>query len=142
MTTICYSHKEKTIAWDSRSTRDGLLSTDRAVKMKDVNGVKFWLTGPTSDFKKFIDMYFGEKCGEFYPECYGFAYDGELIRCGVTKEGEFWREEVDINSAVGSGANFALSAMLLGLSASQAVEHAMLLDVYTGGKVNTFKVGE
>ena len=142
MTTICYNHKEKTIAWDSRYNRDGLILTDSAVKMNEVEGVKFWLTGATSDFKSFIDMYFGAKRGEFLPECHGLVFDGEIMRCGVTSDGEFWREDVYFNSAVGSGASFALSAMALGLSASEAVEHAMIFDSCTGGKVHTFKVGE
>jgi ATP-dependent protease HslVU (ClpYQ) peptidase subunit len=38
-------------------------------------------------------------------------------------------------SAMGSGGDFALSAMLLGMNAVDAVKHACKLDIYSGGKI-------
>lgn len=45
--------------------------------------------------------------------------------------------QLDDCLAVGSGSDFALSAMRLGLSAVEAVKHACTLDVYSGGKIRS-----
>lgn len=37
--------------------------------------------------------------------------------------------------AIGSGAAFAMSALYLGLSAKEAVQHAARFDLYTGGEI-------
>lgn len=44
---------------------------------------------------------------------------------------------IDDVLAVGSGSDFALSAMRLGLSAVEAVRHACTLDVYSGGRIRS-----
>lgn len=139
MTTICYNHRDKQIACDSRSTNGSLIVTDSAMKMIEVNGVKFWLAGPLADKKKFTEMYFGAKLSEFYPDNIGFVLDGQLYLCGVDN-GELWKEPVDCNMAVGSGQSFALSAMHLGMSAKQAVEHTKVFDCWTGGEVHVFDI--
>ena len=139
MTTIAYNHKDNQIAWDSRSTSNGIIVEDTKQKMKIINGVRFWFTGTISDQRAFIEMYFGAKCGEFTPECNAYVYDNELFYCGVTERGELWKEPVDCNHAsVGSGGLFALSGMLTGMTAKQSVEHAKKLDIYSGGKVRVF----
>lgn len=42
--------------------------------------------------------------------------------------------------AVGSGRDIALAAMVLGKTAAEAVALAMLLDVWTGGEIETIQV--
>ena len=42
----------------------------------------------------------------------------------------------DPQFAIGSGSDFAISAMSLGKNAKEAVEHAMQFDVGTGGRVD------
>ena len=140
MTTIAYNHKDKQIAWDSRSTNNGIIITDSTQKMKIVNGVRFWFTGAMSDQRPFIEMYFGASCGEFYPECNAYVYDDELFYCGVTDKGELWKEPVDCNHASGSGGVFALSGVVMGMTAKEAVTHAKKLDIYSGGRVRVFSI--
>lgn len=58
-------------------------------------------------------------------------------------EGRGWRpfnENKDFLS-IGSGMPFALSAMNLGLNATQAVKHAMKFDIYSGGVIQSIKIG-
>jgi hypothetical protein len=84
----------------------------------------------------------------------------ELIREGQTKfeEGEYtayiitenncyrvedegrWYKDTAKYWAMGSGSEFALSAMLIGKSAKEAVKHACKLDVYSGGKIRVMQV--
>ena len=40
--------------------------------------------------------------------------------------------------AIGSGAEFAMSAMDFGMTAKEAVEYTMTRDIYTGGEVTVF----
>ena len=140
MTTIAYNHKDKQIACDSRTTNNGVITSDKTNKMQIINGVRFWFTGVVADQRKFTAMYFGEKCGDYTPECNAYAYDGELLYCGVTNEGELWKEPVLCDHSSGSGGNFALSGLLMGMTAKQAVAHAMQLDIYSGGKIRVFDV--
>lgn len=140
MTTIAYNHKDKQIAWDSRSTSNGVIITDSTQKMTVIDGVRFWFTGTVTDQRAFIGMYFGAKCGEFTPECGAYVYDEELFYCGVTEQGELWKEPVDCNHASGSGGNFAMSGMVMGMTARQSVQHAKRLDVYSGGRVRSFNL--
>lgn len=140
MTTIAYKHDTKTIAWDSRATSGNAIASDTDQKMLEVNGVKFWLSGSVADERLLINMYFGEK-SEVIPEANAFAWDGdELFLIGVNDEALIWKQPLRYNKALGSGGDFALSAMRLGLSAKEAVEHAKTLDCYTGGNVNVMEL--
>lgn len=44
-----------------------------------------------------------------------------------------------LSFAIGSGAKHALTAMDLGLDAKEAVKMAMKRDIYTGGRIRTFR---
>lgn len=140
MTTIAYNHKDKTIAWDGRSTTgDGVIITDSSSKHCEVGGVKFWISGSVADKKTLIDCYLGSGHKAFI-EGNGFALDdGELFVFGCLRGG-LWVEPVESNHALGSGSQFALSAMKLGKTAKQAVEHAATLDCYTGGEIKEMRV--
>lgn len=140
MTTIVYHHKSKTIAWDSRATSGNVIASDEDQKMIEVNGVKFWLCGSVADERLLIDMYFGEK-SEVVPEANALALDGnELFLVGVNDDALLWKQPLRYDKALGSGGDFALSAMRLGLSAKEAVEHAKTLDCYTGGEVHVMEI--
>ena len=140
MTTIAYHHKSKTIAWDSRATSGGVIVTDENQKMTEVNGVKFWLCGPIADEQLIIDMYFGKK-SKLIPEGNALAFDGENVyMVGVNEDAIMWKQRMNHSTALGSGRNFALSAMRLGLGAKEAVEHAKMLDCYTGGEVHVMEL--
>lgn len=47
---------------------------------------------------------------------------------------------VEYATAMGSGREFALSALRMGMNAEQAVKHAIKLDSMSGGKVNKIKL--
>lgn len=141
MTTIAYHHESKTIAWDSRSTSDGVIMCDTDEKMREVNAVKFWLCGSIADEDLLIDMYFGEK-SELIPEANALVCDGDNVyMIGVNEDAIMWKQRMTYSAALGSGSRFALSAMRLGLSAKEAVEHAKTLDCYTGGEVHVMELG-
>lgn len=140
MTTIAYNHKDKTIAWDSFSTRDGVIVDSNTQKKLTKNGVVFFISGAYSDQNKMIDYYFGTR-HEFIPECNCFAVDGgKVYYCGVTESHELWREEVTANQAIGSGWQFATAALDFGLSAKEAVKYASTRCIYTGGRIRTFNI--
>lgn len=48
-----------------------------------------------------------------------------------------WAEDI---YAGGSGGDFALGALRLGLNAREAVKHACKLDVYSGGRIKSVKL--
>ena len=140
MTTIAYKHDTKTIAWDSRVTSGNVIASDTDQKMVEVNDVKFWLCGYVADERLLIDMYFGKK-SKVIPEANAFAWDGvDLFVIGVNDEALLWKQPLRHDKALGSGGDFALSAMRLGLSAKEAVEHAKTLDCYTGGEVHVMEL--
>lgn len=140
MTTIAYKHDTKTIAWDSRATSGGLITSDESEKMTEVNGVKFWLAGSIADERLLIDMYFGEK-SKIIPEANAIVFDeGEVFLIGVNDDALIWKQPLRSDRSIGSGGDFAMSAMRLGLSAKEAVEHAKTLDCYTGGEVHVMEL--
>lgn len=73
--------------------------------------------------------------------------DGEYIAYIVTENACYrvedegrWYKDTAKRWALGSGKEFALSAMVMGKSAKEAVKHACKLDVYSGGKIRVLKV--
>lgn len=140
MTTIAYSHKSREIAYDGRVTRDGAIMNDCAEKMVERDGVRFFLCGATCDYELLISMYFGDK-SETAPSANAIVVDGGVVyRIGCEIEGGFWKCAQDSDDAIGSGWQFALSAMDFGRNAQEAVEYAAKRDCYTGGKITMVKV--
>lgn len=141
MTTIAYHHESKTIAWDSRSTSNGVIITDSEQKKVETDVGVFIFTGINADRERYIDFYRGDNKQEFMPECNAYLIDGDgVFYTGITDKGEFWKERMTCDHAAGSGGKFALSAMRLGLGAKEAVEHAKTLDCYTGGEVHVMEL--
>lgn len=142
MTTIAY--KDGAIAYDSRVTDGGYIADDNFNKRFDVDGVSFFLTGCVTDYVKLIDAYFGgEPRGRM--DCKAFVYDnGDLFECGVSDPSGLWKYKMRLDNpaAIGSGAQFALAAMFLGESASDAVTLASKLDSATGGRIRIFSIQE
>jgi hypothetical protein len=140
MTTIAYCHRDKEIAWDSRSCSGGVISSDSDQKHAKVSGVDFWISGAVCDEQLLIDMYFGHE-SKLIPESNAIVYDcGEVYMIGVNEDCVLWKQPLRYDKAIGSGGNFALSAMRLGMSAKDAVKHAKRIDCYTGGKVHSMKL--
>lgn len=140
MTTIAY--KAGVIAYDSRQTRGGTIVADNAIKRQVVEGVSFFLSGAVCDSSALIAAYFGTP-SPVPVECSGYAVDGgKLMMVGHDDRTGIWRQELDPSNpdAIGSGAAHALTAMDMGASAADAVRAAIKRDIYTGGKVRTYKV--
>lgn len=140
MTTITYHHERKEIAYDGRTTRGDTIMSDTSEKMEERNGVKFFLSGATCDYDLLISMYFGEK-SELVPEANALVIDGGVVfRIGCQTDGVFWKCKSECNDAIGSGWQFALSAMDFGRNAKEAVEYAATRDSCTGGKITSMRV--
>lgn len=140
MTTIAY--KDGVIACDSRQVRSGTIVSDNAPKCQVVDGVSFFLSGAVCDEKALIAAYFGTP-SPVPVECSGYAVDGgRLIMVGHDDKTGVWKQDLDPANpdAIGSGSPHALTAMDMGASAEEAVRAAMKRDIYTGGKVVTFRV--
>lgn len=105
-------------------------------------GVSFFLSGAVCDEAALIAAYFGTP-SQVPVECSGYAVDGgKLLLVGHDEKTGIWRQELDPANpdAIGSGSAYALVAMDMGASAEEAVRAAMRRDIYTGGKVRTFRV--
>lgn len=140
MTTIAY--KDGVIAYDSRQTRSGTIVADNAIKRQVVEGVSFFLSGAVCDAPALIAAYFGTP-SPVPVECSGFAVDGgKLLMVGCDDKTGIWRQELDPANpdAIGSGSAYALAAMDMGASAVEAVRAAMKRDIYTGGRIRTYRI--
>jgi hypothetical protein len=137
MTTIAY--KDGVIAYDSRQTRSGSIVSDDAEKSELVNGVRFFLAGAVCDMPALIAAYFGTP-SPVPVECSGYVIDGgKLLLIGHDDKTGIWKQELDLSNpdAIGCGAPYALAAMDMGASATDAVRAAMKRDIYTGGTIRT-----
>lgn len=138
MTTIAY--KDGVIAYDSRSTRGGMISSDSTNKRLSVNGVNFFFAGSVCDIDNLIKAYFGT--GHEVANCTALVSDSEALFTIGFDEGEFFKQREDIKShtAIGSGTPFAIMAMDLGLGAIEAVKATAKRDINTGGRIRSFKI--
>ncbi|MCV4285082.1 Ntn hydrolase family protein [Pseudomonas capsici] len=142
MTTIAY--KDGVIAYDTRQTRNSTIVSDNCSKCQVVDGVSFFLSGAVCDERALIAAYFGTP-SPVPVECSGYAVDGgKLMLVGHCDKTGIWKLELDPANpdAIGSGSAYALAAMDMGASAEGAVRAAMKRDIYTGGKVKAFVIGE
>jgi len=142
MTTIAYHHEDQQIAYESRSTRGDVIISDKAAKRIDKDGVSFFMCGSVADYDLLLSIYFGGK-ETLVPECNAYAISDEgCFRIGVSNDGEFWRQKLEHNEAMGSGWQWAISAMDFGKSAGDAVEYAKTRDSMSGGEVHVFQIGD
>ena len=138
MTTIAY--KDGVIAYDSRETKGSIIHTDEANKKRELDGVYFFLCGDNCGYKDVMSEWFCSTTKTLLNVC-GIAVDEEGTLWEFGNDDGFWRDRINLSEpyVYGSGSSFALTAMDLGLSAKDAVKMAIKRDVYSGGKVNTFK---
>jgi len=131
MTTIAWDGK--TLAADSQMTSDYIetVSLNKILINKDhtIGGV-----GSCSDIKRFsqdISMQIGK-------ECEALVISNKTGKCQYHCDSG---SPLDMNfiTAIGSGAKFAMGAMLAGADAKQAVKIASKLDPYTGGRIRSKK---
>ena len=143
MTTIAYHHKSKTIATDSRVTVHDCIVSDDAIKCLEENGEKWFLSGDYADYKElaFKPHNFRFDDIDNIPSCFGFcAKESKVYYVVVTSKGYVKYSELFYSEAVVSGSEYALSAMRLGKSAQEAVEHALTIDSKSGGQVRVYKL--
>jgi 20S proteasome alpha/beta subunit len=141
VTTIAY--KDGVIAYDSRTSAGDVITDDDAEKSIQIEGKHFFLCGATSDRMRLVNLYLGKATDEKNVDCSAIVVDGgDLFLAAVDKEDGFWFQPLrkDRVHSIGSGSNFALTAMDMGADAVKAVEMAIKRDCKTGGKVRTFKL--
>jgi len=150
MTVIVYDGK--TLAADSRITCGGNITTDSYNKIHVLRGsidylgdelLAIGVSGTASDVLKLIEHlqssdYPVKKIDhEIHALIVGKKYIYELY----PHDSHLIRYNKKTKLAIGSGGTIANSVMMLGLDASQAVKHAISMNVYCGGRVRTWSMG-
>lgn len=142
MTTIAY--KDGVIAYDSRCTQGGTICDDNHDKHHKVGGTHYFVAGVTSDVPLLIQLHQGKiESAPAGSEASAIIVRGtEVSTAGIDKDGRLWccSERPGITVAIGSGEQHALTAMDMGADAKTAVKMAAKRDIYTGGRIRTFKV--
>lgn len=140
MTTIVYDHKNKLIATDGRISCGGVISTDQAEKRIVKEEVAFYFCGKVCDEQLFMEGFFGKKITEV-PECRALVVDGlTAYLCEFNNDCILEKCPLTYNESIGSGREFALSAMDFGKNAKEAVEYACTRDLYSGGLIRVYEV--
>jgi ATP-dependent protease HslVU (ClpYQ) peptidase subunit len=143
MSTILYD--KNIIAYESRTCLHEYILTDKANKKVVKKKGIFFPVGCHDDMKNLIDCYCNDKLDiikgnnaiSFIVEnkkVYSIFYDPEreIIRKIVCSQ--------DYPHAIGSGKEFALGAFEMGADITKAMEIAIAKDLYSGGKINYFKI--
>lgn len=140
MTTIAY--KDGVIAYDSRTTRGGLIQSDNKDKSITKGDVRMFFCGVFSDGDELMSAYLGES-DKTFDESHAIVVDnGNIYHFCVTKEDGVSKYPIDAGEyfAIGSGTDHAYTAMDLGLSAKEAVKMAAKRDTGTGGRIRVYKI--
>ena len=140
MTTVCYSHKHKQVAIDSRITSNGVIRSDNHKKTLE-NDLGIWFfTGKVSDEKDICKLKHNDKV-DVIPEASAYVIsDNKVHLVLVNSDGYCEWALLDYDDAMGSGGDFALAALDFGEDAKGAIEYAKQRDIYTGGEVRVFNV--
>jgi hypothetical protein len=138
MTTIVYDHKNKQVACDSRETADGLLVTDEARKYYKRTEVTWFICGTKADADIFIDNFEHNTESPANLECSGLFVEGGVVYKACIADGVYKKDLLPSNEGLGSGGWTALAAVDLGKTAKEAVEFAMIRDIYSGGKIHVY----
>lgn len=144
MTTIVY--KDGIIAYDSRATNGGSITSDKVNKKEVVQKVAFFFCGWLGEFELLIAAYHDVDLQEDITSegpCALVVDNGELFLCSLDADTKrFWKQSLKHfdEYAIGSGSEFARGAMSMGADAVTAVKVAAKLDTGTGGKIRTYKI--
>ena len=137
MTTIVYSNNE--MAWDSRITAGGKITTDNAQKRYTVAGRTFWCAGTVGDMQEFCDSFESRRVGREL-DVQAFVLDAGKLFISATEEDRIWTSPVVDSRAIGSGCEHAITAIDCGKTPAEAIKLAAKRDTYTGGKIRTQKL--
>jgi ATP-dependent protease HslVU (ClpYQ) peptidase subunit len=142
LTTISY--KDGIVAYDSRCVGGQRIVDDNFDKKYLRDGLVGFFCGEVGKVEKLFDMYISE-CAydedEIDTDIEGLIvskdglknvglYEGRLVVCDMNPKRSY---------AFGSGGSYALTALDLGKTAAESVKMAAKRDVFTGGKIRTFK---
>ena len=136
-----------TIAADGQRTAGSERIGLNAKKIIVRDGRIFALTGTVGLFEAAIRWYLAGAVGDKAPKVAGedswrlivIDKTGALASFGVTAP---FGEPFPYPQAFGSGATYAMGALLAGKSPEQAVEIAKQLDVFSGGEVQVVNIAE
>jgi ATP-dependent protease HslVU (ClpYQ) peptidase subunit len=140
MTTIAFD--KESVSVDTRMSANGLIVSDNYNKIRYLeNGEILISTGVVHDIDVLIKHYLnGAECYE------DIEVAGLLIRNKIDVfkiyqyEGFIRTLKLENITTMGSGSDFALSAMDFGCSSKEAIKYAMTRDSHTGGKIKTIKL--
>lgn len=139
MTTIAMN--KSGVAFDSRMTMGNLIVSDSYMKAKEKDGYVFILSGRVASMDKFIETFFSDGDWEKW-DAGGLVITPEGQVLIVEGDTGYFEWDGEFPYADGSGGSIALSAMKLGLSPVEAIEHTMTIDNCTGGEVHFIPFGE
>ena len=146
MTTIAY--KDGVIAWDSRVTAHNLIVDDDYDKHIVIADIHFFVAGATEFSEDFCNAYAARSPTVKDMEVSAIVVEanGKLFKSSVEESGgqfRIWRSPYRQGCppfALGSGRDFAIAFMDMGLTAEEAVQRVMKFDAETGGRVHTFQI--
>ena len=134
MTTVAY--KDGIVAYDSMITNGDSISSLKFDKHRtDKEGNHYFLAGVVSDYEKFINRESNVDCSAIV-----VYKNGEVKEIHCTEEGDYFEMIPSNQYSIGTGELVAMGAMDAGCSAKKALKIAKSRDIYTGGKIRTFKV--
>jgi len=141
MTTI--ASDGETIAYDSRETIGHIIHDDNCNKHLTNKRNHYFLACNSSDEPEIIAAFEGDgSLPEDTSDFEGIVYSKGTVYRVVGHEGTLIKEPQRSGNflAVGTGAMFALAAMDLGCTATEAVRQAIKRDTCSGGRVRKFKL--
>ena len=139
MTTILFNNKTQEIACDSRCTGgNGLIVSDEAIKAIPHGDDLWFMAGTCADMEALMNAEVDEQL-PFQLECMAFVLTPEGFFTVYTNEEQRVRRlEMLYSEGAGSGSDFAIAALDLGLTTRAAVEYAMTRDCFSGGTVHVY----
>ncbi len=140
MTTIVYNKKTNEIGVDSRCTMGNYIESDNFVKMKEKDGIKFFLCGNVSDIEMIVECYPNEVKNKTNTD--GFILENNKVKYIFTDNLTIKQVEQYESLAVGSGGVFAIAALDFGKTTKEAIKYAFTRDNCSGGKIRIYKTKE
>ena len=139
MTTIVYDHRTKTIAADSRAMAGFRIDTDSYDKAVFTENGVWFIAGSYGEIDSFIKSFTSNEAGCDYNIYAFYAESGAAYHC-IYSGGKACKTKLKFSDAIGSGSEYALTAIDYGADAKTAVEMAAKRDSRTGGAVRVFSL--
>lgn len=138
MTTIAYDGRY--IACDSRESMGHIILSDKVEKFVATPEAVYFGAGVPCDIERLIEVSEQVTHDYFLEAVILVAEKDGVFTVSQSEDGGVYKNSAShLDSyAIGSGAEFAMSAIDFGMNAKEAVEYAMTRDIYTGGEVTVF----